>query len=93
MRKLTLLLAGILPLFLGTLHAQNVAINETGALPHASAMLDVQSTTKGLLVPRMTAAQKSAIAAPATGLMVYQTDGTAGYYFFNGVSWTQNWAV
>ncbi len=89
MRKLTLLLLLSALVLSGALHAQNVAINETGALPHASAMLDVQSTSKGLLVPRMTAAQKSAIAAPATGLMVFQTDGVAGYYYFNGAAWTQ----
>ncbi len=89
MRKLTLLLFLATMAATGALRAQNVAINETGALPHASAMLDVQSTTKGLLVPRMTDAQKSAIAAPATGLMIFQTDGVPGYYYFNGATWTQ----
>src|SRR4051812_47818946 len=55
------------------LHAQNVAINATGAAPAASAMLDVSSTTMGSLIPRMTSAQRTAIAAPATGLEVYDT--------------------
>ena len=36
----------------------------------------------------MTLAQKTAIASPATGLLVFQTDGTAGFYYFNGTAWT-----
>jgi len=55
--------------------SQNIAINQDGALPDNSAILDVKSTTKGLLVPRMTAVQRTAIVNPATGLLVYQTDG------------------
>ncbi|MBP9793129.1 MAG: tail fiber domain-containing protein [Flavobacterium sp.] len=57
--------------------------------PNSSAMLDITSTTKGLLIPRMTQAQKTAIATPATGLLIYQTDGVAGFYFYNGASWQQ----
>lgn len=72
-----------------TLFAQNVGINATGAAPAASAMLDVASTSSGMLVPRMTAAQRGAIVLPATGLLVYQTDGTAGFYYYNGSTWTQ----
>jgi hypothetical protein len=68
--------------------AQNVAINGTGAAPAASAMLDVASTTSGLLMPRMTSAQRTAIAAPATGLKVYDTT-TGGFWYFNGTIWVQ----
>jgi hypothetical protein len=68
--------------------AQGVAVNTSGSAPDASAMLDVASTTRGLLAPRMTAAQKTAIATPATGLMIYQTDGTAGFYYYDGSAWT-----
>ena len=71
-------------LFTATTFAQ-VGINiET---PDASAALDITSTTGGLLVPRMTAAQRDAINPAATGLMIYQTDGTAGFYYYNGSSW------
>ncbi len=67
--------------------AQNVAINNTGSAGDGSAMLDVESSTKGVLVPRMTAAQRIAIGSPAEGLLVYQNDGDAGFYFYNGSAW------
>ena len=62
-------------------HAQ-VAVNADNSVPDASAMLDVKSTTKGILVPRVTAAQRALISSPATGLLVYQTDGPVGYYYY-----------
>ena len=78
---LTLLAAALLT---ATTFAQ-VGINiET---PDASAALDITSTTGGLLVPRMTKAQRGFIDTPATGLMIYQTDGIPGFYYFNGTSW------
>jgi hypothetical protein len=55
--------------------------------PHASAKLDVTSTDKGFLPPRMTSSQRTSIPSPAAGLMVYQTDGTAGLYYYNGSAW------
>lgn len=61
-----------------------VAINTDGASPDASAMLDIKSTTKGLLIPRMTVTQRDAIASPATGLMVI-ADGN--FYSYNGSTW------
>ena len=56
--------------------------------PDASAVLEVKSSEKGLLTPRMTSVQRNAIANPATGLLVYQTDNTAGFYVYNGTAWT-----
>jgi hypothetical protein len=56
--------------------------------PNASAQLDVVSTSKGFLPPRMTAAQRTAISTPAAGLLVYQTDGVAGLYYCIGTSWS-----
>ena len=56
MRK-QLLIIGISILSFATAMAQNVGINGTGAAPNASSMLDVVSTTKGMLIPRMTSAR------------------------------------
>ena len=64
-----------------------LSVNTTGTAADASAMLDVGSTTKGMLVPRMTTTQRTGISSPATGLLVYQTDGTPGFWFYNGASW------
>ncbi len=71
--------------------AQNVGINDDGSLPDNSAMLDVKSTTKGLLAPRMTEAQRNAIVLPANGLLIYQTDNTAGFYYNQGSTAVPNW--
>ncbi|MFZ1751230.1 MAG: hypothetical protein WAU01_13595, partial [Saprospiraceae bacterium] len=75
--------------FLGlliNLSAQSVGINTT--MPDPSAALDVTSSTKGMLVPRMLQSERTAITSPANGLLIYQTDGTAGFYFWNGAAWT-----
>jgi hypothetical protein len=55
--------------------------------PNSSAILDVSSTSKGVLIPRMTSTQRNSIASPATGLLIYQTDASTGFYFYNGSSW------
>jgi len=69
-------------LTLNTLYAQ-VGINTEN--PDPSAALEINSTKKGLLIPRMTKAQRDAISSPATGLMIYQTDTLVGlYYYHNG---------
>ena len=65
-----------------------VSINNDGTNPDGSAMLDVQSTDKGMLVPRMTTAQRNAITSPATGLMVFNTD-TGSFWFYNGNNWQE----
>lgn len=72
-----------------SLFAQGVAINPDGSVAHESAMLDVKSTSKGLLLPRMTQSQRNAIATPAYGLMIYQTDNNPGFYYFDGVAWSR----
>ena len=56
--------------------------------PNTSAQLDVSSTNKGFLPPRMTAAQRILIASPAEGLLLYQTDNSKGYYYFINGAWT-----
>ncbi len=71
--------------------AQGVGINGTGAAADTSALLDLSSTAKGFLAPRMTALQRAAITLPATGLLVYQTDGTAGLYCNTGSALAPAW--
>jgi len=73
--------------------AQSVAINSTGNIADTSAILDLTSTAKGMLVPRMTATQRGNIYQPATGLMVYQTDGTAGFYYNSGTAGSPVWTL
>jgi hypothetical protein len=78
----------------GTTWVANSTLNNTGtaigigtASPNASALVEIQSTTQGLLLPTMTLAQKTAITSPATGLLIFQTDGTAGFYYYSGTAW------
>ena len=66
--------------------AQGIGINETGADPHPAAMLDVSSTTKGFLPPRMTTAQRDAIVSPAPGLTIYNTTVNC-LQWWNGTVW------
>ena len=68
--------------------SQRVGINTDGSTPDASALLDVKGD-KGILIPRMTSTLRDAITSPATGLLVYQTDNTPGFYHYNGSSWVK----
>jgi hypothetical protein len=82
--------AFILSLFLAcsydVLLSQAISITEDGSVPDASAMLDVKSTEKGILIPRMYTGQRTMIASPATGLLVYDND-TDGCWVYNGKAW------
>ena len=64
-----------------------VRINNDGTAAASCAMLDVKSSSGGMLVPRMTEAQRTAIASPATGLLVFQTDGNPGFFYYTGTAW------
>ncbi|MEZ4962977.1 MAG: tail fiber domain-containing protein [Saprospiraceae bacterium] len=92
MKKLiTLLTVCALPFFLSA-QINNfelpLSINAGGNDPDSSAMLDVQSTDKGMLIPRMTTAQRTAIASPASGLLVFDNE-TGSFWFYNGSVWTE----
>lgn len=90
---------GVLNFIKGSINLNNALyVDETSAsvhiggganAPEATAVLEVNSTTKGFLFPRMTSAQRLAIGSPATGLMVYQTDGREGVYIFKSFGWVQ----
>ncbi|MGG9971992.1 hypothetical protein ACQ33O_09390 [Ferruginibacter sp. SUN002] len=75
----------LLVFFCSSLFAQ-VKIGAPGA-PVSSAVLELSSTDKGLLIPQMTNAERDLIVSPATGLMIYQTDNTAGFYYYSGTKW------
>ncbi len=71
--------------------SQGVAINADGSNADNSAMLDIKSTNAGILVPRMTQVQRNAITSPATGLMIFQTDNTPGFYYNAGTAASPSW--
>lgn len=67
-------------------YSQDVLINENGGKPNASAALEVESSSKGVLIPRLTTTQRNAVASPATGLLVF--DSTVGaFFFYSGSAW------
>ena len=84
MKKVILTLS-ILYFFFNSSMGQSIGIGTT--TPDVSALLDISSTSKGLLLPRMTVAQKALITAPKAGLLIYQTDGSKGLYLYNGIAW------
>jgi hypothetical protein len=81
-----LLLTYLFLLFSSVIYSQ-VGINTNS--PDPSSALDIQSTNGGILIPRLTQDQRDAIAYPATGLLIFQTNESAGFYFYNGEEWTR----
>lgn len=65
--------------------SKGVTINSDNTLAHPSSILEISSTDKGILIPRI--AKASRPASPATGLLVYQIDETPGFYYYNGTGW------
>jgi hypothetical protein len=77
-------------LFLILFFSSLAAFGQTGigtTTPDASAQLEVSSTSKGFLPPRMTKEQRDAILSPAEGLLLYQIDNETGFYYFDGNAW------
>jgi hypothetical protein len=87
MKKLMAIALFLLPVF--TVLTAQVGIGTS--TPDASAALDISSGSKGLLVPHLTLAQRTGIQTPATGLLVYQTDGAAGFYYNTGTPAAPGW--
>src|SRR5215472_14793035 len=83
----------LIVLLFNTSNAQTNIFPLTGAVgigtttPNSSSLLEIKSTTKGVLIPRMTLAQRNTIATPATGLLIYQTNSTPCFYYYNGSGW------
>ncbi|MEO6251850.1 MAG: tail fiber domain-containing protein [Ferruginibacter sp.] len=91
MKKHLLLLVSAI-IFSNMVTAQSFAINTDGSTANASALLDVKSTTKGLLIPRMSKTERNAVASPATGLLVFQNaPDSIGFYYYDGSKW--NWVA
>lgn len=84
MRKYTIIVLMIL--FTALSYAQ-VGINTN--TPDDSSALEIKSTSGGLLIPRMTVDQRDTISSPSEGLMIYQLNGTVGFYFYDGTAWTK----
>ncbi len=84
MKKLTTLFCLVAMFIVGNIQAQqNVGIGTT--TPHASAALEISSNNKGVLIPRISFANRPA--AAAAGLLIYQTDIDSGFYYYNGSAW------
>ena len=84
MRKIIFIAALLLFARPQNIFSQSLSINTDGSTANASAMLDVKSTTKGLLIPRMTRTERNAIASPATGLMIFQNSpDSIGFYYYS----------
>lgn len=61
--------------------------------PNPSSILELESTTQGLLITRITQVQRDAIVTPATGLLIFQTDNSPGFYYFDGATWLPFWGA
>ena len=79
----------VFSLFLINLRGSFAQVGIGTTTPNSSAILDLSSTNKGLLPPRMTSTQRAAISSPAAGLIVYQTDAPKGLYQYNGSTWAR----
>jgi len=90
MKKIVVSLLCVVVLCLHS-RAQGLAINTDGSPADNSALLDIKSTAKGMLAPRMLAADKTAISSPATGLIIYQTNAIPGLYYNDGTPLVPNW--
>ena len=69
-------------------YSQGVGINDDGSMPVDGAILDIKSTTGGLLIPRMTEAQRDAITPDTQSMLIYQTNNDSGFYYYDGTIWT-----
>jgi hypothetical protein len=64
---------------------RGISINVDDEDPHPSAILDIKNDSLGLLIPRISSANRPNL--PAEGLLVYQVDNTPGFYYFDGIDW------
>jgi len=88
MKKLRLISVITLSVLLSgtSLYSQGVKISNSSGDPHQSAILELESTTQGLLIPRMTSAERLSIASPSEGLLVFDSDKNA-FFLMGKVKW------
>lgn len=93
MKKITLLSLAFFMLLTGFSHGQvnsniqtPISINDDGSDPDASAILDIKSTTRGILIPRLTKPERDALSNPADGLLIFDTNESAFFFYF-GTNW------
>ena len=67
---------------------QNGNVNIGTNTNDSSAVLNINSVSQGVMLPSMTEVQRDSINNPTTGLLVFQNDGTTGFYYYNGIEWT-----
>jgi hypothetical protein len=84
MKKILVFLL-VLCCFATKIYAQGVAINSDGSVADPSAQLEVKATNKGILIPRVTST--ASITSPVTGLLIYQLNAPAGFYYYDGAIW------
>src|SRR6187402_2050154 len=92
--RLCILLKYAWILFLGTFifsadftYAQSIGINNDNSIPHPSAILDVKSTNKGILIPRLSSVDRTGIVSPSIGLFVFDTN-TLSFWYRDTSAWT-----
>ena len=83
----TYLLTIVLVTYTLFIYSQGVGINDDGSMPVDGAILDVKSTSGGILIPRMTEAQRDAINPDTQSMLIYQTNNDSGFYYYDGTNW------
>ncbi len=89
MKKVSLFILLFVSLFIAK--AQNIGIGESSFTPDESSVLEIKSTSKGLLIPRMSKIQRDFIINPAFGLVIFQMDNNPGIYFNSGTTFSPTW--
>ncbi len=80
-------------LLLGFYGKGQVSIHPAGANANSSSMLDITSSNKGVLFPRMSKSERDLIVSPANSLIIYQTDNVPGYYYNSGTTVVPQWVL
>ena len=85
MKKYLVLIILFISSLINFCYAQGVAVNTNGSTADPSAMLDVNATNKGILIPRVTST--ASITSPVVGLLIFQTTAPVGFYYYDGATW------